>query len=144
MHVQMREPVDISERLEEAIADRLAKGLPYSNRELGKFLKRRAGEGSDVYVGKLRSGAATNPRIRVLVVLGEYFGRDPLWFVSSDNDVDARVPGVLFRVQHLDPRDQGRILDTVENMIAMLDERDAGPRPERREPQSPATPKDSH
>lgn len=131
----MDEPIDISAPLNEAIADRIASGKSYSNRELARFLTRRTREKwSDVYVGKLRRGEATNPRVNVLLALGEYLDRDPYSFLSSENASDTRVPGVLFRMGRLDPRDRDRILDTVENMLSMLDERDRADLPESDSP----------
>lgn len=65
-------------------------GEEYSHRAAARFISDYLDcKMSDVYIGKLRKGTATDPRMSVILALARFFQVDPLYFMTSAKAVAA-------------------------------------------------------
>lgn len=98
----MDEPNSIARELDTLFRTvRRDDGEEYSHRHVARFVSDYLGcKMSDVYVGKLRRGTATDPRMSVILALARFFQVDPLYFLTSakssaaDAAADAAGPTV--------------------------------------------------
>lgn len=112
---------------------RRADGQEYSHREVDRYVTNYLGHRvSDVYIGQLRRGDATDPRKSVMLGLARFFRVEPTYFMTSENlappadghashetdgspGVEAGpAPALLMRMNQLDEQERRILAQTLE------------------------------
>lgn len=120
---------------------------PYSYREIAEAISEHRGAMTAQYIGQLKTGVRTNPKLHYVQALAEFFGVPVDYFCDHDtaDRVDAQISElttwrdteareIAERVAGLDSRDR----NAVSSLIDSLSHHEQQP-PERRRRRKPGT-----
>lgn len=127
----MEEPNSIARELDTLFRTvRRDDGEEYSHRHVARFISDYLDcKMSDVYVGMLRKGTATDPRMSVILALARFFQVDPLYFLASARAAEATAgaaadgappprrnaaPALLMRMNELGAEERNILAQTLE------------------------------